>query len=175
MSELMAGGALSAVFDGLVCCSSFCGIGLCSAVLAKPLNNGALEIKLYAVVFEQVAGKRRRHAFNFAAAQMKERSAGTALDMEFFGVRVVEIFIDVSRILIDHEFANRSFFDQCIEITVDGGEADRNAELFHGVSDILNTEILAGALLEAGQNSCSLAGRIASGSRHLELSPSENA
>ena len=106
---------------------------------------------------------------------MKERSAGAALDMEFFGVRVVEIFIDGSRILIDHEFANRSFFDQCIEITVNGGEADRNAELFHGVSDILNTEILAGALLEAGQNSCSLAGRIASGSRHLELSPSENA
>ncbi len=166
---------MSVVFDGLVCCCGFCGICLCSAVLAKPLNNGTLEVELYAVVFEQVAGKRRRHAFNFAAAQMKERSAGAALDMEFFGVRVVEILIDGSRILIDNEFENRSFFDQCIEIKLNCGDDDRKAELFHGVSDILNTEILAGALLEAGQNSCSLAGRIASGSRHLELSPSENA
>ena len=166
---------MSVVFDGWGCCSGFCGIGLCSAVLAKPLNNGTLEVELYTVVFEQVARKRRRHAFNFAAAQMKERAAGAALDMEFFGVRVVEIFIDGSRILIDHEFADGSLFDQCIEITLAGGESDRNAELFHGVSDILNTEILAGVLLEAGQNSCSLAGRIASGSRHLELSPSESA
>ena len=51
-----------AVFDGLVCCCGFCGIGLCSAVLAQPLNNGTLEVELYAVVFEQVAGKRRSHA-----------------------------------------------------------------------------------------------------------------
>ena len=170
MSELQAGRAVCQSFSMV-----WSAAAVFAAVLAKPLNNGTLEVELYAVVFEQVAGKRRRHAFNFAAAQMKERSAGAALDMEFFGVRVVEIFIDGSRILIDHEFANRSFFDQCIEITVNGGEADRNAELFHGVSDILNTEILAGALLEAGQNSCSLAGRIASGSRHLELSLSENA
>ena len=103
---------MSAVFDGLVCCSGFCGIGLCPAVLAKPLNNGTLEVELYAVVFEQVAGKRRRHAFNFAAAQMKEPP-------ETF--KFAEALFEFRRELFDgqlHVFRNRAgvagaIFDAC--------------------------------------------------------------